>query len=306
MAPIASLRRKSPTKKSHFSKLKINFLMSAESGVDPDQLGFVVRWLEKTLETVPEFEITRENVEHLFAVAQRNVMLSRLAVEERNDARIRAEEYAFEARRIKGILEDIGITPQTLSMAGRTTLHSLAHAAVALRTPDCHFYEAILAMQEHGESLMKERATLEQERADLLARQDQAEAKRAATQEKISILEAEIGAKLAGAEKKRQQLDYFEKKRAEYNGLLEQCETHLVAVDYDPLVRHVECERLFKSLTGIENECALFEEKLTKFGDLEPTLQAAQDKLEGSRTQLAMLKAQYSESLSKIASKMGE
>ena len=59
--------------------------------VDSEQLAVVVSFLERTLGpgNVPPWPATPDNVARLFAVAQRAAALTKLAVEERNDARIR-------------------------------------------------------------------------------------------------------------------------------------------------------------------------------------------------------------------------
>ena len=206
---------------------------------------------------------------------------------------------------MRALLEAAGVTPQTLSVAGRSTLHSLAHAAVALQCPQGDFLQAVLCMQDRAHALQSERDTLAAQRAELLARSDEVERMRNETLETAAGAKGEAAARLRSAEKQGQQLDYYAKKRAEYDSLLEQCETHLASVKFDPAIRHVECERLFGQLKKVEQECAVLEEELAQFGDLEPTLEAAQAKLEVARADLAKLKAKYSQALAQIASKVG-
>jgi hypothetical protein len=116
-----------------------------------DQRAFVASFLLETfggVEKVPPVEFTKENVALLFDLAQRNVLMNQIGVEERNDNRIRAEEYAAEALRIQSLLEAT-VAPESLSGPGKATLASIARAAVVLRDPEGnHLFEAVMSLLE--------------------------------------------------------------------------------------------------------------------------------------------------------------
>lgn len=274
--------------------------------VDPDKLSFVCAFLERTLGTpVPEFDATADAVERLFVLAQRTLVATRIGTEERNDLRQRGEEYAAEGARQRAVLEAVGISPAMLSGAGRQTLHGLAHTASALHCPQANqslLLEAVLLMQQRESLLADSRLALAQERRALTARLALLESQTAATRAAVAAAQPVCDARLNEAQRQAKELIYYEKKKAEYDGLLLQCEQHLAAVDFDPTVRHVECEKLFERLNQIEQECVPLQEELSRYHDLEPTLDAAQAKLESAKAALSMLKAQYSQAIAKIAS----
>ena len=57
--------------------------------VDQDKLAFVTAFLDRTIGAFEPFEVTPGNVDKLFQICQRNILLNKIAAEERNDNRIR-------------------------------------------------------------------------------------------------------------------------------------------------------------------------------------------------------------------------
>lgn len=101
-----------------------------------DQRIFVMSFLEHVFGgagQVPSFDLSASSLASLFSLARRSVVAELLAREERNDNRIRADEYAAESARLQQLLG--ALAPERLSARGRAVLAALARAAVALRDP---------------------------------------------------------------------------------------------------------------------------------------------------------------------------
>ena len=185
-------------------------------------------------------------------------------------------------------------------MAGRNTLHSLAHAAVALQVVRVQdFYQAILAMEQRKRVLEEEREQLAQQRHDLLKREEDVDAMLEATKAAVHTAEKEERGGLM--QRQRQELGYYEKKKAEYEEQLQQCQKLLEKVQFDPSVRHQQCVVLFEELKAVQEACGPLENDLQQFYDLEPTVAEAKAKVEAAKAELALLKTQYSALLAEIA-----
>lgn len=104
-----------------------------------DQRSFVAAFLVEVFggaEHVPAADLSsEENVRVLFRFARDSVLATQAALEERNDNRVRAEEYAAETMRKGALLDAVQLAPEHLGTAARAALSSLARVAVLLRDP---------------------------------------------------------------------------------------------------------------------------------------------------------------------------
>ncbi|XP_072167164.1 HAUS augmin-like complex subunit 1 [Diadema setosum] len=276
--------------------------MTARDGNINDMHREVRGWLQRVFGdlTIPQYEINQRTVTVLYDLMLRSEERDRdrqLLIDDLNQ---KTEEYHAEASRLSAILQNVGLSPASLSQSGNVSLRTLSNVAQILDLKVASDTNYFLAMTDLSREQIKVEDCRHEENLlnqNLFKKTKSAMIKSDSLKRAMTSLEDQAKEQGPQLEEKTRQAGFYHSKTKEYRNQLEVLEENLTESEVDPSVYHQSLVKLSEHLETLNSKLAPLRAKLESYNDLPPNVSLAKVKIEEAKRELASLEAELSRNI---------
>ncbi|XP_041463717.1 HAUS augmin-like complex subunit 1 [Lytechinus variegatus] len=256
-------------------------------------------WLEEMFgdDTVPQYEINIKTVSVLHDLMTRCKERDRdkqIVIDDLNEKTV---EYNAEEKRLSSILENVCLSPSSLSQSGNVSLRTLSNIAQTLDLQVASASNYYLAMTDLTRELIKLEDKRQEENISnqkLFNKTKIAMIKTESLKKAMVSLEEQAKEEGPKLEDKMRQAGFFQSKSKEYDAQLENLEYKLHETGVEPSLYHQSLVALSQELESLDSRLSPLKAKLDSYQNLPPNESLAKVKVEEAKRQLAAMEAELS------------
>ena len=270
---------------------------------DDEVYNFVMSFLFDFFEGKPFPAFEKEKLKDVYDMVSLIISKEEIGKKQLEDNLKRTTEYQMECQRIGRLLRGVGLNSQNLSVGGQASLRNLAMLSHSLNCDASlsSMYEGVLEMQSERESVKSQGEALRREQQSLQDQTLKLNRELVELKERVKRgREAQIAREME-VERQKGSVPYMMKKKGEYDLNRSNYAAQLDAVGYTRALNHSVLVERFNEIEALKKEMEPLLKDLEKFGDLDPHIGKAQERLEAARGSLTKLKVKYNELLNSIS-----
>lgn len=257
----------------------------------------VQAWLEKVFggESIPQYEINSRTTTILYELMirnERNEQNTNLIID---DLQQKTDEYAAETDRLRGILQQMGITQTSLSQSGTVSLRSLANVALILDTKDASDTSLLLGLNAQTQEKLRveeERRHEQRLQTQLFKKTKNALHTLNGLEKSLKSLEDQSQYQIPELTMRAKQAGFLQKKAREYMKNAHQLNLEVSKSGIDPSLYHHNLVTASENLSDLKNRLQPMKAKLDSYQDLPWDLSLAKVKVEEAKQELATLETE--------------
>ncbi|XP_003725805.1 HAUS augmin-like complex subunit 1 [Strongylocentrotus purpuratus] len=259
-------------------------------------------WLEEVFgdHTVPQYEINVKMVVMLHDLMQRckeRDTDKQILIDDLND---KTTEYHGEEKRLSSIVENVGLSPSSLSQSGNVSLRTLTNVAQTLQlqvTSASNYYLAMMNLTRELVALEDKRQEENLSNQKLFNKTKIAMIKTESLKKAMVSLEEQAKEEGPKLEDRMRQTGFYHSKSREYDNQLESLEVKLRETGVEPSLYHQSLVALSQELESLDTRLSPLKAKLDSYQNLPPNVPLAKVKIEEAKRQLMAMEAELSRNI---------